>query len=117
MFATHRSDNQKGVCDCFFSVRFSSVWGFVVPLRHWFRDAKASGRIEALADRDCPLDMASVRRIVRDHQQGFEDYGNFLWMLLVYVSWFGEKVSIAESATVPDGIRSGMNAMPAGAGG
>jgi len=65
--------------------------GFVVPLRVWFRDGRNLTACATLRHRSgCGLDLASLDGLVAANAAGQADYGNFIWMVLVYLAWFGQ---------------------------
>ena len=63
--------------------------GFAVPLREWFRQETLSASVNLVLHKNS-LDMNKrvLEKMVRDNMTGREDYGNFLWMLLVLDGWF-----------------------------
>lgn len=64
--------------------------GFVVPLREWFQDDRlAMFTQERLGKSKLGLERDIIDRIFHAHKSGQNDYGNFLWMLLVLDACMG----------------------------
>ena len=72
------------------SILYRDKMGFAVPLGSWFRGplrARVRGALDSrfLAETGV-FDMASVRRIVDEHQSGRRDHAAALWALLMFES-------------------------------
>lgn len=64
--------------------------GFVVPLRLWFGNEQFIERFKKLSRNEVGgLDMGAARQAILDNAHGKADYGNFIWMMMVYAGWFG----------------------------
>jgi asparagine synthase (glutamine-hydrolysing) len=63
--------------------------GFVVPLRLWFGNEQFIERFKKLSHSEVGgLDMRAAQQAVLDNAQGKADYGNFIWMIMIYAGWF-----------------------------
>jgi asparagine synthase (glutamine-hydrolysing) len=63
--------------------------GFAVPLRLWFGNEPFVRRFGKLrGDAVGGLDMRAAQPAVLDNAAGKADYGNFIWMMMVYAGWF-----------------------------
>jgi asparagine synthase (glutamine-hydrolysing) len=64
--------------------------GFVVPLRLWFGNEQFIERFKKLSHSEVGgLDMRAAQQAVLDNAKGKADYGNFIWMMMIYAGWFG----------------------------
>lgn len=61
--------------------------GFVTPLREWFKDDRSGKLLSPLYEDDFGLNNNIIKKIIEDNIQMKYDYGNFIWMLLVYKNW------------------------------
>ncbi len=67
--------------------------GFNVPMDDWFRDR---GPVGLLAERlqagalDALVDERTLRRMIRQHQEGREDHGAQLWNVLQLAEWHAQ---------------------------
>ena len=62
--------------------------GFAVPIGGWFR-GPLKDRVAALADapglRDSGyFDVATIRKMIRDHQAGLKDHAAVIWSLVMF---------------------------------
>jgi len=70
--------------------------GFNVPTAEWF--AEPLDQIEAIFDEEVLsgipyVDTKKVHTLLDRHQSAETDYSNYLWKILVYVSWYQERIS------------------------
>jgi asparagine synthase (glutamine-hydrolysing) len=64
--------------------------GFVTPLREWFKESEHKNLLSELCNADIGLNNIVIKQIVNDNNQRKFDYGNFIWMLLVYKNWLNK---------------------------
>ncbi len=63
--------------------------GFSIPLREWFKDKVFEQKLNNLSSSNFGLNEKILKEIVVSNNSGKEDYGNLLWMLLLYKKWAG----------------------------
>lgn len=82
--------------------------GFAIPLASWFRHELRPMLEDTLASRRFRergiLDPAGVRRLADEHQQGTQDRGELLWMVMVLETWL-DTIFDAARRTPPPGDR------------
>jgi asparagine synthase (glutamine-hydrolysing) len=61
--------------------------GFGVPLREWFKGDDFNERLKQLYTKDIGLNKNLIKKLVEDNVSGRYDYGNIIWMMLVYKAW------------------------------
>jgi hypothetical protein len=60
----------------------ASKKGFSLPLREWFKDGAFTERLNSL-EKIPFLSKKIIHEIISSNKSGIEDYGNFIWMLIV----------------------------------
>ena len=61
--------------------------GFGVPLREWFKEYDFQKKLESLYKTDFGLNSKIIKEIIEKNAQGEQDYGNFIWMLILLKNW------------------------------
>ncbi len=65
--------------------------GFAIPLASWFRGELYPMLQDTIGSRSFRerglYDIDGIQRLVNDHQQGLQDRGELLWMLMVLETW------------------------------
>ena len=65
--------------------------GFAIPLATWFRNDLRPMLLDTIGSRAFKergiFDQAGIQRLVDEHQQGLQDRGELLWMVMVLETW------------------------------
>ena len=65
--------------------------GFAIPLATWFRNDLRPMLLDTIGSRAFKergiFDQAGIQRLVNEHQQGLQDRGELLWMVMVLETW------------------------------
>lgn len=61
--------------------------GFSVPLREWFKREDYKRVLSELLTNPVGLDKRTIEEIIESNNSGQVDYGNMIWMLLVFRDW------------------------------
>ena len=65
--------------------------GFAIPLAAWFRNDLRPMLLDTIGSRAFKergiFDQAGIQRLVDEHQQGLQDRGELLWMVMVLETW------------------------------
>ena len=65
--------------------------GFAIPLATWFRNDLRPMLLDTISSRAFKergiFDQAGIQRLVDEHQQGLQDRGELLWMVMVLETW------------------------------
>lgn len=76
--------------------------GFAIPLASWFRHELRPMLEDTLASRSFRerdiLNPAGIRQLADEHQQGMQDRGELLWMVMVLETWMKTFVDQARPA-------------------
>jgi asparagine synthase (glutamine-hydrolysing) len=89
--------------------------GFLLPIRHWFRNGRLRGELDAGLRKQTALDAGAAQGILARHAAGLEDNSVLLWALYVYLRWQANNRRWAEHAA-PAGERAdGVRVMREGA--
>ena len=65
--------------------------GFVVPVLQWFKNKEFESSLKSLEFSSyLPLNKKVLSEIISDHKNGKENYGNFIWMLLILNKWLSQ---------------------------
>lgn len=63
--------------------------GFLLPIRHWFRNGQLRAQLEALLDSQSRINSALTHQLIAEHAAGRADHSVMLWSLYVYFCWRG----------------------------
>ena len=65
--------------------------GFAIPLATWFRNELRPMLLDTIGSRAFKergiFDHEGIQRLVNEHQQGLQDRGELLWMVMVLETW------------------------------
>lgn len=64
--------------------------GFGVPLREWFKDDSLENHLKKLCREDFGLNTKTIKEIIQKNLSSKQDFGNFIWGLIVYNKWKNE---------------------------
>jgi len=63
--------------------------GFSLPVDEWFRRPESASILKAAAQSSrLPVDLRVLQSLVDQHRSGTANHGGFLWILLVFFTWF-----------------------------
>jgi asparagine synthase (glutamine-hydrolysing) len=60
---------------------------FSVPLREWFKQKEFEDKLKELERNDFGINGAVILEIVNANKESRQDYGDFIWRLLVLHNW------------------------------
>ena len=79
------------------SVLRKKKWGFLPPISQWFKGDLANYCEHLLLDGASAtrtlFDQAEIKAMLENHRQGSQDFGQHLWHLLVFETWYRTHVA------------------------
>jgi len=61
--------------------------GFAIPLREWFKGDSFNDRLSGIDAGRAGINARVADRIIQDNRAGRNDYGTFIWMLVLLDQW------------------------------